>query len=74
MKMTPIEIKRKGYEALINTLDVAGTIRFLQQFDIGHSDYTKERHQRLDEVSLDEFLNDVKQIREEKSPTQNVES
>jgi hypothetical protein len=39
MKMTPMGIKRKGYEALVNALGVAGTIRFLQQFDIGHSDY-----------------------------------
>jgi hypothetical protein len=27
MKMTPMEIKRKGYEALVNALGVAGTIR-----------------------------------------------
>jgi exopolyphosphatase/pppGpp-phosphohydrolase len=68
MKMTPMEIRRKGYEALVNALGVAGTIRFLQQFDIGRSDYTKERHQWLDKVNLDEFLNDIKQLREEKSP------
>ncbi|MEY4518763.1 MAG: hypothetical protein RLZZ499_1362 [Cyanobacteriota bacterium] len=71
MKMTPMEIKRKGYEALVNALGVAGTIRFLQQFDVGHSDYSKERHQWLDEVNLGEFMNDIKQLREEKFPTQN---
>jgi exopolyphosphatase/pppGpp-phosphohydrolase len=69
--MTPMEIRRKGYGALVNALGVAGTIRFLQQFDIGHGDYTKERHQWLDEVNLEEFLNDIKQLREEKYPTQN---
>lgn len=71
MKMTPMEIKRKGYEALVNALGVAGTIRFLQQFDVGHSDYSKERHQWLDEVNLGEFMNDIKQLREEKSLIQN---
>lgn len=69
--MTPMEIKRKGYEALVNALGVAGTIRFLQQFDVGHSDYSKERHQWLDEVNLGEFMNDIKQLREEKSLIQN---
>ncbi|MBE9019011.1 hypothetical protein C7Y66_10820 [Chroococcidiopsis sp. CCALA 051] len=68
--MTPMEISRKGYEVLVNTLGVADTIRFLQQFNLGLGDYTTERHQWLDEVSLEELLNDIKQLREEKSITQ----
>jgi hypothetical protein len=39
----------------------------LAQFDVGHSDYSKERHQWLDKVNLGEFMNDIKQLREEKS-------
>jgi hypothetical protein len=45
-------------------------IRFLQQFDTGHGDYTKERHQWLDKVTLEEILVDVEQLREEESSTQ----
>lgn len=70
MKMTPMEISRKGYEVLVNTLGVADTIRFLKQFNLGRGDYTTERHQWLDEVSLEEFLNDIKQLREETPTTQ----
>jgi len=45
MKMTPSEIRKKSYKALVETLGVHRMIRFLQQFDTGHGDYTKERHQ-----------------------------
>jgi len=43
--MTPIELRRQGLEALIKTLGYTGMVRFLQQFDGGSSDYTKDRHQ-----------------------------
>jgi hypothetical protein len=70
MKMTPNEIRSKGYKALVDALGVPGMIRFLQQFDTGHGDYTKERHQWLDKVTLEEILVDVEQLREEESSTQ----
>lgn len=43
--MTPLEINRIGYKALIDALGFDGMIRFLRQFDPGSGDYTKERHQ-----------------------------
>lgn len=70
MKMTPSEIRSKGYKALVDALSVPGMIRFLQQFDTGYGDYTKERHQWLDRVTLEEILADVEQLREEESTTQ----
>jgi carbamate kinase len=59
MKMT--EIKQQGYKALINALGVAGTLRFLQQLEVGYGDYTKERHQWLNQITIDDFRNYVKQ-------------
>ena len=59
MKLT--EIRHKGYKALINALGVAGTLRFLQQLGVGYGDYTKERHQWLDQLTIDDFRNYVKQ-------------
>ena len=70
MKMTPSEIRKKGYRALVEALSVPGMIRFLQQFDSGHGDYTKERYQWLDKVTLEEILADVEQLREEEFTTQ----
>ena len=70
MKMTPSEIRKKGYKALVEALGVPGMIRFLQQFDAGYGDYTKERHQWLDKVTLEEILEDIEQLRENESTTQ----
>lgn len=49
------ELRQQGYKALIKSLGVVGTIRFLQQLEVGYGDYTKERHQWLDELSFDDF-------------------
>lgn len=59
MKLT--EIKQGGYKALIDALGVAGTLRFLQQLGVGYGDYTKERHQWLDQLTIEDFRNYVKQ-------------
>lgn len=37
------EIRRAGVEALRRELGVVGMVRFLQQFETGTGDYTKER-------------------------------
>jgi len=54
--MTPTEINRIGYAALVNALGFDGMIRFLRQFDLGQGDYTTERRQWLDAVTLDEIF------------------
>jgi hypothetical protein len=59
MKLT--EIKQQGYKALIDALGVAGTLRFLQQLEVGYGDYTKERHQWLNQLTIDNFRDYVKQ-------------
>ena len=59
MKMT--EIRQQGYKALINALGVAGTLRFVQQLGVGYGDYTKERHQWLNQLTIEDFRNYVKQ-------------
>lgn len=59
MKLT--EIRQQEYQALINALGVAGTLRFLQQLEVGYGDYTKERHQWLNQLTIDDFRNYVKQ-------------
>ena len=33
-----------GLEVLRNGLGVVGAVRFLQQYDVGHGDYTKEKY------------------------------
>jgi len=49
------EIRREGLEALRERLGRAGMIRFMQQFENGSGDYAQERHQWVDETTLDEL-------------------
>ena len=61
MTKTQQEIVRLGYKALINSLGVVDSIRFIQYFSQGQGDYTKERHQWLDNTSLEELFQLMKQ-------------
>ena len=62
MMRTQNEIIKQGYDALISCLGVTDTIRFIQYFSPGRGDYTKERHQWLDEKTLAEVLAQMKQL------------
>ncbi|BAZ16870.1 hypothetical protein NIES4071_87480 [Calothrix sp. NIES-4071] len=59
--MTPIELYRKGFKALVDALGYADAVRFIRQFDSGSGDYTTERHQWLDSITMDEILADIEQ-------------
>ena len=61
--MTLREIRREGLQALLDRLGPAGTVRFLQQYELGRGDYTKERHQWLDGVTIDEVVKDIERRR-----------
>lgn len=50
---TLIEIRKLGLAALSRELGPVAMVRFLQQSEIGHGDYSNERHQRLDPISLE---------------------
>ena len=54
--LSPQEIRRKGLEALAVALGPVGMIRFLQQFDLGTGDYTKERVKWLEDLTIDEIV------------------
>lgn len=45
--MTQEEIRQQGIAALAQQLGPVGMIRFLQQFESGHGDYSVELHQWL---------------------------
>ncbi len=57
------QIRAAGMEALARELGSVGMVRFLQQFETGHGDYSKDRHQWLDHQDLDTIL---KRIREQR--------
>ena len=66
--MTPIGLYRKGFKVLVDALGYVDAIRFIHQFNDGSGDYTQERHQWLDPLTMDEILADIEQ-RQEDNPT-----
>ncbi len=65
--MTPIELRQKGYQALVDSLGAIDAILFLQQAGWGVGNYTAEQHQWLFPVTRDEFWQDIQRIRARKA-------
>jgi hypothetical protein len=61
--MTPIELRRQGLAALRKELGYVGMVRFLHQFDAGSGDYTEERHQWQDALTVSEIVAQIKASR-----------
>jgi hypothetical protein len=59
--MPPIELNQKDFNALVEALGYVDAVRFLKQFDNGSGDYTQERYQWLDRLSLDDIWTDLQQ-------------
>lgn len=53
------EIRKIGIEALVRSLGPIGMVRFIQSFDLGSGDYTKERLQWIDQ-SIEEIVSEIK--------------
>jgi hypothetical protein len=57
------EIRKLGIDALAEALGPVDMARFLQSFDLGSGDYTKQRARWLDQ-SLEEIVAEIKRMRE----------
>lgn len=51
---SPVALRAAGMQALVEALGPVGFARFLQQFDNGYGDYTKEKY-LVPEPSMDEI-------------------
>ena len=65
MPKTQQEIIRQGYQSLVNSLGVVDAVRFIQYFTSGQGDYTKDRHEWLDQIPLGDILTLMEQHRED---------
>ncbi len=54
--MTQMEIYEAGLEVLSREMGAVGMIRFLQMLEKGKGDYTQERHQWLDQLSIEDVI------------------
>ena len=64
------QIREEGISVLTESLGPVDAIRFLQQFDVGHGDYTAERHRILGNPTVDEILKKIKARRRRMAPRQ----
>jgi hypothetical protein len=54
------QIRKDGIDVLIKKLGPDGMIRFIQQFDSGRGDYTRDRHVILDSYTIEDIVNEIK--------------
>ena len=60
----------EGWKALTERLGPAGAMRFMMQYDPGYGDYSKERHEIFDVLTVEELLKAVEQPNSEPSHPQ----
>lgn len=62
--LDPIVIRKRGLEALAKALGPVGMVRFLQQYEGGVGDYTKERREWLKDFTVKGIVKEIKNRRE----------
>ena len=63
MNIKPISlINENATTILIREMGVVDTLRFLNQFSSGHGNYTEERRQMVDSMSLEDILSGIEQM------------
>lgn len=63
LTMSPAVIRKTGLEAVAKKLGPLGMIRFLQQFETGRGDYSKERDQWVNERDIQEIVSEIRKKR-----------
>ena len=58
--MSPAIIRKVGLEAVAKKLGPLGMVRFLQQFETGRGDYTKEREQLFNDVDIHDIIFEIR--------------
>ena len=64
-KASPMQIRQLGIQALTQALGPVGMVRFLQQFDNGSGDYTRDRNELLGEPTVEDIFAQIKERRQQ---------
>lgn len=64
--LSPAAVRKLGLEALAKALGPVGMVRFLQQFETGAGDYTKEREEWLKGIDVKSIVEEIKHMRKVK--------
>ncbi len=63
----PVALRREGFTALVNALGWINAVRFMQQYESGQGDYTRERDQILPDWDVDTMLREAREQRKHDS-------
>lgn len=64
----PMRVKEVGMQALREALGVVGTARFIQQYEAGKGDYTKEKYDRPEVSGLS--IQEIDKMLKNRNPDQ----
>jgi hypothetical protein len=59
------EITQEATRVLCKEIGVVNTVRFINQFTIGYGNYTEERKQLFKDMSLNDIVSEIKQMRKQ---------
>jgi hypothetical protein len=62
--MTLEQVRLAGLQALSRDLGPVGLVRFLQQYEVGHGDYTRDRHEWLGDPTVQDISQEIKRKRD----------
>lgn len=62
---TPAELRKRGVDALVQILGPVDMVRFLQQFEVGSGDYTRDREAWLKGTAVRDVTAKIRERREE---------
>ena len=57
---TPAEIRRAGWDALREKLGLAGTLKFILEYDRGKGNYTELRRKLFKDKTVRDIIQDMK--------------
>jgi len=56
------DITQQTIQVLFKEIDVANTIRFLNQFSTGYGNYTEERENLFEDLTVNDVLTQLKNV------------
>lgn len=68
--MSLYEIRMEGWKALTDRLGPSGAMRFMMQYDPGHGDYSKERHEMFAALTIDTLVDAIERSGREQPPSE----
>jgi len=62
------EITKEALKVLYKEIGIVNTVRFVGQFTTGYGNYTQEREQLFEDMTLDDIVSEIKRKRSQTPP------